>query len=65
MSDSYAPVEWRFVAQHWPEFVQWIVQKYGPLPEHVEEEVYNRYAKEYRDWGEPARTVDQAEADRR
>ena len=43
-------MEWRDLAVSYPEFVQWIVQKYGPLPDgEVKEEDYNKYKEAYED----------------
>lgn len=39
---------WRDLATVHPEFVQWVVQTYGPLPEgEVKEEDYERYRQEF------------------
>lgn len=39
---------WRDVAVIVPDFVQWIVQKHGPLPEgQVDIELYAHYLAEY------------------
>lgn len=36
---------WKDLAKSYPEFVQWIVQKFGPLPEgEISADDYNRYA---------------------
>jgi len=43
------PLTWRWVATQFPEFVQWVVQRHGPLPDgKVVPEDYDRYAAEYR-----------------
>ena len=35
---------WEDVAVQYPEFVQWVVQKFGPLPDgEVKKEDYNRF----------------------
>ena len=40
---------WKDVAVWQPEFTQWIVQRYGPLPDGpVIEEDFSRYAAEFR-----------------
>jgi hypothetical protein len=39
---------WRHVAVLYPEFVAWVVQKYGPLPDGpVAQEDYEKYARDY------------------
>lgn len=40
-------VPWRFIAQGNPEFVQWIVATYGPLPELATQAEYERFAADY------------------
>ena len=41
-------VTWKVLATMYPEFVQWAVQKHGPLPEGlVEEELYASLSAEY------------------
>ena len=40
--------DWRTVAVLMPEFVQWIVQRFGPLPDgEVRREDFERFAAEY------------------
>ncbi len=40
---------WRQIAQRYPEFVQWVVQTFGPLPGgEVQQADYERYADAYR-----------------
>jgi hypothetical protein len=40
----YTDITWNDVAYQHPEFVAWVVQRYGPLPEGpVIEEDYERY----------------------
>lgn len=42
-------ITWKELAAEFPEFVQWVVQKYGPLPEGpVSEEEIIRYTEEFR-----------------
>jgi hypothetical protein len=39
---------WKELARTYPEFVQWVVQRYGPLPDGpINEADYTRYATEY------------------
>ena len=39
---------WKDLAEKFPEFVQWIVQKFGPLPDGpIEENDYNRFKEAY------------------
>ena len=39
---------WSQLAEHYPEFVAWVVQKFGPLPEGpVKEADYNRFKAAY------------------
>jgi hypothetical protein len=39
---------WKDVAARYPEFVSWLVQTHGPLPDgDVEEEEFTRFANEY------------------
>ena len=39
---------WRDVAVRYPEFVQWVVARFGPLPEGpVIQEDYERFANAY------------------
>lgn len=39
---------WKVMTTLLPEFVQWIVQKYGPLPEGpIKQTDYERFKKEY------------------
>lgn len=40
-------IAWRKIAMVEPEFVQWVAQKYGPLPEMCDEKQYVRYAREF------------------
>ena len=46
MSDG--TMTWRDIAGRYPEFVQWVVQRFGPLPEgEVRREDYERFARAY------------------
>lgn len=39
---------WKELAAKLPEFVQWVVQRHGPLPEGpIREADYNRFKAEY------------------
>lgn len=38
---------WSDVEVHYPEFVHWVVASYGPLPESVTEEDWNRFKDAY------------------
>ena len=39
---------WKAIAELYPTFVQWVVQRHGPLPDGVvSEAVYNEYKTEY------------------
>ena len=39
---------WKEVVPLFPEFTQWIVQKYGPLPDgEITESDWSRYIQEY------------------
>jgi hypothetical protein len=41
-------MNWKEFALLYPEFVEWIVQKFGPLPEGaIDEEDYNRFKLAY------------------
>jgi hypothetical protein len=41
-------VSWKDVAVHYPEFVQWIVAKFGPLPDgEVNRADYEWFAEAY------------------
>lgn len=40
---------WKELAPMYPEFVAWVVQRYGPLPEGpIEQELYDRATDAYR-----------------
>lgn len=40
--------EWRDIAIHYPEFVQWVVATYGPLPDGLaDRDEVERLSKEY------------------
>jgi hypothetical protein len=44
------PVTWAQIARVQPEFVQWIVQKYGPLPDGpVVKSLFDHYAELYKE----------------
>ena len=45
--NAYEPVPWNAVAALYPEFVQWLVQTYGPLPEYVDTSTYEHYRDAY------------------
>lgn len=45
--DDDEPVPWNAVAALYPEFVQWLVQTYGPLPEFVDMNTYEHYRDAY------------------
>jgi hypothetical protein len=39
---------WKELARTYPEFVQWVVQRYGPVPDGlINEADYTKYAIEY------------------
>lgn len=40
-------IAWRDITIVLPEFVQWIAQTHGPLPEMADQETYNKYRTEY------------------
>jgi hypothetical protein len=41
-------MEWRDIAERYPEFVQWVVARFGPLPEgEVKEADYERFKGAY------------------
>lgn len=48
--NPYEQVEWRVVAELYPEFVAWLVQTYGPLPEFVDMDTYEEYRDAYLDF---------------
>jgi hypothetical protein len=40
---------WKDIAVRYPEFVQWVIQKFGPLPDGpVKQEDYERFFAAYR-----------------
>jgi len=49
MSDEApVPITWNQIAIAYPEFVQWVVQTYGPMPEGpIQHEDYVRYKELY------------------
>lgn len=48
MSEPVLAATWAEFARIYPEFVQWIVQRFGPLPEgNVREADYDRYKAAY------------------
>lgn len=44
---SEVQIPWREIALLYPEFVQWIVQTKGPLPEMADMATYTKYRTEY------------------
>jgi hypothetical protein len=41
-------ITWKHLAIQYPEFVQWIVAKFGPLPDgKIKQEDYERFAEAY------------------
>ena len=44
-------ITWRQVAVLFPEFVQWVAQTHGHLPEECTEDDYTMYANEWRKRG--------------
>lgn len=40
-------VQWRTVAMIYPEFVQWVAQTHGPLPEDCTNADYTHFRAEY------------------
>jgi hypothetical protein len=41
-------ITWRVLAVYYPEFVEWIVQRHGPLPEGgIVQADYERFRDEY------------------
>jgi hypothetical protein len=50
MPDEHTPAAtWRDVATRHPEFVQWVVATFGPLPDGpVTQQDYDRYAAAYK-----------------
>jgi hypothetical protein len=50
LPDEQQPITWRYVAQLYPDFVQWVVQTHGPRhTEEVGEEEYTEMRNAYLD----------------
>jgi len=49
-------MEWKDAAVRFPEFVQWIVARFGPLPDgEIREADYSRFCRFYNAWLEENR----------
>ena len=42
-------IRWRDSIGRYPEFIQWVIQKYGIADEEVTEILWDKYAKEWHD----------------
>lgn len=48
--EEFLPLSWKDLASAYPEFVTWIVQRYGGVPEgKVKESDYNKYVAAYQE----------------